>query len=411
MGRWLFCGKRRYRCSRISVLVVGLVLLVAASGASAHSLGQSYLMLSILEDSISARVEIPIKNVNQVLGSTLREDNQLVEEELAPHVPALSAYVLERVRFALDGEDVALRYTGYRLFSLSWAQYAIIEFDLEGLHGLPQNLEVEYGIIADLDRDHRSMLVIENNWRTSTFNDEANVILTFTPDDYRQQLDLSSSLSTWRGFLGMIEIGTHHIAIGLDHILFIVALLLPSVMRRNDSWWEPVPDFRMAFLHVVKVVTLFTIAHSVTLSLATLGYANLPPRLVESVIALSIILVALDIFVPIFHRKIWIVVFAFGLFHGFGFASVLADMGINSGFKTLTLLGFNLGVEVGQLAIVIVVFPLLYLLRGVNVYQRFGLPYGAAALILVAGYWFVERAFNVDLPAGAIMNQVVGAFS
>jgi hypothetical protein len=172
-----------------------------------------------------------------------------------------------------------------------------------------------------------------------------------------------------------------------------------------------VPQFKDAFLNVVKIVTLFTIAHTITLSLATLDIVHLSSRLVESVIALSIILVALDIVVPVFGKRIWWVVFLFGLFHGFGFASVLADMGIDAGFTVLTLLGFNLGVEVGQLIVVAVAFPLLYLLRSAWAYSHVGMPAGATALMLVAGYWFVERAFEIDLPAGALLNSVMRMFA
>lgn len=377
--------------------------------ASAHAPGQSYLFLSILESSVAGRIELPVDDVNRALGLDLRTDNNLDDADLAPHAAALAAYVADRVRLAPDGRAMPLRVTGHGLQTLSFAQFVTITFDLPGMTAAPAAIEVDYGIIRDLDPAHRAMLVIENNWRTGTFENEADVSLTFTSDDHRQTLDLSSS-SLWRGFAAMIELGAHHIAIGIDHILFIVALLLPSVMRRDDRRWRPVPDFAEALLNVVKIVTLFTVAHSITLSLATLGLVQVPSRLVESVIALSIVLVALDIVRPVFGRRIWSVVFLFGLFHGFGFASVLAEMGIE-GFTALTLLGFNLGVELGQLLVVLLAFPLLYLLRGARLYAHVGMPAGAAALMLVAGYWFVERAFAVDLPAGAWLNSVVGLFA
>ena len=182
-------------------------------------------------------------------------------------------------------------------------------------------------------------------------------------------------------------------------------------MRREDRVWQPVPEFRTALFNVVKVVTIFTIAHSITLSLAALDLLQVPPRLVESVIAASIGLVALNIIFPIYRHGIWWVVFAFGLFHGFGFASVLAEMGVHSNYVVLTLLGFNIGIEIGQLIIVCLVFPALYLLRTTAVYTRIGLTYGAIALVLVSAYWFIERAFLIDLPAGQLANQVIDLFT
>ena len=129
----------------------------------------------------------------------------------------------------------------------------------------------------------------------------------------------------------------------------------------------------------------------------------------ESIIAFSIAVAALNIIVPIFRDRIWLVVFAFGLFHGFGFASVLGEYGIPSNYIVHSLLGFNIGVELGQVAIVCALFPILYL-RGRELYTVVILRGGAAILILVSMYWFTERAFLVDLPAGAIVNSVIGAF-
>ena len=188
-------------------------------------------------------------------------------------------------------------------------------------------------------------------------------------------------------------------------LLFIIALILPAVVRRNENrQWEPVEGFRAALIYVIKVITLFTIAHSVTLSLAALEVVQLPSRLVESIIALSIVAAAVDIVFPIFGKRIWIVVFVFGLFHGFGFASILSDLGIPGRYMALSLLGFNLGVEIGQVAIICAVFPLLFYVRNLRFYPRVVLRAGAAMLILVAMYWFIERAFDVDLPAYALVK-------
>jgi hypothetical protein len=207
--------------------------------------------------------------------------------------------------------------------------------------------------------------------------------------------------------LGTVELGVHHIWVGIDHILFLLALLLPSVLRRRDGRWVGVDGFRPALIHVIKVVTLFTIAHSVTLSLAVLGVVQVSSRIVESIIAISIAFAALDILVPVFRGRIGVVVFVFGLFHGFGFASVLSEMGIAPKFLALSLIGFNVGVELGQAAIVTLAFPILFLLRSTVLYTRLTLRPAAAALILVSLYWFVERAFEVDVPAVALVRRFV----
>ena len=116
-------------------------------------------------------------------------------------------------------------------------------------------------------------------------------------------------------------------------------------------------------------------------------------------------------FYPIFRSRVGLIVFLFGLFHGAGFASILLEMNIHSDYLALTLLGFNLGVELGQVIILLVFFPLLYLVRVHRLYLRFGIQATASCLILVAGYWFVERAFAVDLPAGRAVKWVMALFT
>ncbi len=157
----------------------------------------------------------------------------------------------------------------------------------------------------------------------------------------------------------------------------------------------------------MKIVTAFTVAHSVTLSLASLGILHLPVRLVEVIIAGSIAVAAADILFPVFHGRIWLIVFGFGLFHGFGFAAALEEMGVLREHLGLSLFGFNLGVELGQIAIVIVMFPLLFLARRLAIYRDVVLPLTAVAMIVISMGWVVERAFDVRLPRpGTVVSTV-----
>jgi hypothetical protein len=133
--------------------------------------------------------------------------------------------------------------------------------------------------------------------------------------------------------------------------------------------------------------------------------------LVESIIALSIAIAAAEVLYPIFRGRIWIVVFVFGLFHGFGFATVLGELGIPPKYVVHSLLGFNIGVEIGQVAIVCIVFPLLYLFRNWWLYRGLVLRYGSLLLIAISLYWLIERGFGIDLPAGAMLNATIDALS
>jgi hypothetical protein len=172
-------------------------------------------------------------------------------------------------------------------------------------------------------------------------------------------------------------------------VLFLLSLLLPAVLS--------MPRFAPAFWDVLKVVTAFTAAHSITLALAALSVISLPSRLVESAIAASVVLAALNNLWPVVQRGRWLVAFAFGLVHGFGFAGVLAELGLPQESLLVALVGFNLGVEAGQLAIVALFLPLAYAARHTWVYRRMILVGGSAAIALVAALWMIERVFDLEL--------------
>jgi hypothetical protein len=145
-------------------------------------------------------------------------------------------------------------------------------------------------------------------------------------------------------------------------------------------------------LSILKVVTAFTVAHSITLGLAAFGIIRLPTRLTESVIAASIIVAALNNLFPVVTQRRGRIAFFFGLLHGFGFASVLADMGLPEGARLLSLLAFNLGIECGQLAVVVLTMPVVYAMRRATAYQRLVLPVGSAAVAVLASVWLIQRA-------------------
>jgi len=198
-------------------------------------------------------------------------------------------------------------------------------------------------------------------------------------------------------FLVFLREGIWHIWTGYDHILFLLALLLPSVLRRETGGWFGVNNFRPACLNILKIVTAFTVAHSLTLSLAALEIVKLPSRLTESAIAASVILAAANNLLPLVRERGWIVAFVFGLIHGFGFANALSDLGLTHGTLAITLFSFNLGVETGQLAIVAVFLPVAFLLRRTWFYEWSLLRLGSALIVAVAAIWLAERVGDFKL--------------
>lgn len=180
-------------------------------------------------------------------------------------------------------------------------------------------------------------------------------------------------------FWGFVWLGVEHIWLGYDHLLFLFALLL--VCR--------------SFRSIVGIVSCFTLAHSLTLALATFEVMRLPSRLVEAAIAASIVYVGVENLLRrgAEPRGRWALTFAFGLVHGFGFASVLRDLGVGRGGQgvAMPLFSFNLGVEVGQVVIAAVVLPLLWQLRKRGAFVRRGVPILSAIVALAGTYWLLQR--------------------
>jgi hypothetical protein len=169
------------------------------------------------------------------------------------------------------------------------------------------------------------------------------------------------------------------------------------VLEYRGGRWQAVTTFRQAFLDVISIVTAFTIAHSITLSLAVLGFITVPSRLIESTIAASVVVAALNNLYPLIEKRLWIVAFVFGLVHGLGFANVLTDLALPRPALAVSLVSFNLGVETGQLAIVAAFLPVAYLSRRSWLYPRLVLGAGSLSIVAIASVWLLERSLNVSI--------------
>jgi hypothetical protein len=270
-------------------------------------------------------------------------------------------------------------------------------------------LEIDYRLFREIDPTHRGLLRIE------TVGVPAPVLRSLDPAGGPVALELpgarpadasgaapdpdAADAKPSTAFLApsFFRDGTHHILIGYDHVLFLICLLLPVVLRREADRWEPVLDWRDALWPMLGMVTMFTIAHSITLALAGLKLVTLSPRVVEPGIALTIMVAAIDNIHPVLRGRRKLFSFLFGLIHGFGFAGVLSELDLPvSGFM-VALLQFNLGVEAGQLLIVMIALTLLVALRKWPGYPRLVLRSGSAFAAVIAGLWFCERVFDVQL--------------
>lgn len=404
----------RIRVTAAAVLVILAGALLAPSPAEAHSGTQSYVFLDIFDTAIAGRVEYPIKDLNSVLGLDIPIGTSETLDAITANASQIETYT--RAHFSIGPADGntqwAYEFGDIDMLDLDSNSYAVLEFEVEErFDPPPRTFMVTYDGIIEADGNRSAFLVIATDWDSGTFNNEANELVRFSAGDTTQVVDLDDA--SWiKGMTGVIELGAEHIRIGTDHILFIFALVLPSVLvflRWHDderARWHPSARFGSSLWRVLKIVTMFTVAHSITLALGGLGVVELPSRLVETIIALSIAAAALHNLYPIFTNKEWVLAFGFGLFHGFGFAGLLADLGLDRSNRIPSLLGFNIGVELGQAAIILMVFPILFILRRTSLYMPM-LYVGSIALALIAMAWATERIFEFDTQVNELVEPIL----
>jgi HupE / UreJ protein len=361
------------------------ILGFASTTAGAHSLGASYLTIEAAGNetgiaapppAISGQWEIFLDDVQTLVNLDADDDLEITVAEFEQARERIEQAVLPTLTVRRGGGACTLDVHDQLVNQRLEGFYAVLMFRGECESGGP--LTLQYGLLFDVDRSHRAVLTIRDAGR-----EHAAVL---TPDAPRW-----ADPSRWRMLASFIRQGTHHIWIGYDHVAFLVLLLLPAALRSRQGTWEGAPSWRSVTLRTLGIVTAFTIAHSITLSLAVLGIAVPPERPIEIAIAASVVLAGLANLVPrLAERAAWIA-FAFGLIHGFGFANVLRELGLTSDTLAVSLAGFNVGVELGQLAIVAVLLPLLYRVRDAAFYRRRFVPAASIATALLALGWLLER--------------------
>ena len=392
-------------------IALSFLTLFASTNALAHKPSDSYLTMSVPKDGsdVTVRWDIALRDLDYVLQLDRDNDGALTWGEVRSRGDDISKYAIANLTLSSKDKPCALTTTApMQLDKHSDGTYAVLSLSAACGAALSDALQVKYSLLFDVDPSHRGLV----QWLPPSTEGKAGEALSVIlgTESATQNLPFQPP-SKWQSFKQYVVEGAFHIWIGYDHILFLLSLLLPAVLifRRNDTQVTrkllgnnhilPAESFVAALKEVLKVVTAFTLAHSITLSLAALGVVSLPSRWVESAIAASIIVAAMQNIRGVVGsnrwNKSWILAFGFGLIHGFGFASVLADLGLPQNALVTALIGFNVGVELGQLAIVAVFLPLAFWLRATKFYQIGIFKWGSVLIALMALYWFVQRAFDL----------------
>ncbi len=386
MRNWWTHWKQWMRLAgTIRAIFLGLGLCSVLVGpVMAHKSSDSYLTMKVAGDTVTAQWDIFLPDIQFAIGLDENSDDQISWGELQKKQLELQAWANSRLNVSRGGV-CTLQTAGLQVDEHTDGNYAVLYFDGK-CPAAEGPFSIQYSLLFDIDTQHRGLLNLDL--------DGTKHSAVLGPQNASQQF--TALTSSGMQFLQYVTEGIWHIWIGFDHILFLLCLLLPAVLVQGSSKTNHAPDLKRVAMGVLGIVSAFTLAHSITLSLAALEVVMLPSRWVESAIAGSVIFVAAKNLSNYFEGR-WQTAFLFGLIHGFGFASVLTALGLPTQSLALSLVGFNVGVEVGQLVIVGTFLPMAFLLRKSKFYQVIVFRGGSWIALFVALGWFVERAFQVSV--------------
>lgn len=393
----------------------GLALLLGLfGGAEAHPMPSSVVLLDVHEKTVQAEVQLPVGDLGFALGQTL---DGAGEHLLDRHGAAIRAYLPRHIRAVTpDGQAWT---TGVSSLKMSQAQQTATgpyqEVTAELTLTPPAGASVREFTFKDDAIVHQvvthSILVsVRRDWQTGLTGEETapaevGVIRLNPVDNTINTLPVKrEGGSAWQGFASLFKLGVSHIAAGTDHLLFLLTLLLPATLLVSAGRWQGYAGGRRSLHSILKIVTAFTVGHSITLILATLLRLHLPSAPVEALIALSILVSAAHALRPLFPGRELLVAGCFGLIHGMAFSFVLAEMNLSASQLALSLLGFNLGIEAMQLLVIALTMPWLMLLARTPAYPAVRTLGGGLAFLAALG-WLGER-LGWENPLGLAANSI-----
>jgi hypothetical protein len=362
-------------------LLAALALVCGAiAPAHAHSLSVAHVDVVVAATdprAATVEVDLALRDLALTVPLDADRDEAVTWGELVAARPAIEALVHDHVVLASTGGACLLVPTGLATRRYDTGAYATLQLDARCPDA--DGWTLEETLFRDRDPQHRALATLHRDGATAT------AIAGGTLGPVALRVDGDPVV------VPFVREGLRHLLVGTDHLAFLLSLVLPALLAWNGRAWTGAEAIGPRLRDTVWLVTAFTLAHSLTLTLAALGAVTPASRVVEPAIAASVLLAALNNVRPVVANRLWLLSLGFGLVHGFGFAGALGELGLPRTHRVLALFGFNLGVELGQLAVLAVVLPVLAWVRHRPAYGRRVVPGLSVAIAAVAASWLVQR--------------------
>jgi hypothetical protein len=369
----------RFEClPKLLRLMSWLLVLTTAQQALAHSTSTSFVELTRGDAELTTAWVVNLRDLELPVGLDTNFNGAITLAEFRAARDSIKHYAAAHIALiptSADGSSCSLFWRDPTLRVFQGEYYAHVTASASCTGESSSNV-LAFSALFATDSTHRAIATVVGG------QSGEEMTWVFSPDHQRQAI--ASLQNFWPSTLTtFVAQGIIHILLGYDHLLFLLALLIPIVLEKGQA-------LRRTVLRLVQLVTAFTVGHSITLAVATLFSLSFPVRWVEAAIALSVVLAGINIAWPLFRRREWQITLCFGLLHGFGFASVLSDLLNNQGQLALVLFSFNVGVELGQLLVLFVVVPALALIARGRAVPAIRLA-ASTGSVLVGCFWLWQR--------------------
>lgn len=402
--------QRKYLFIILAILAFGVVV---PQNSHAHQQPTTIVLLDVSPDKVAMELEIPLSELELAFGHDVTENTETLIERLGPQ---LKDYLIAHIHpLTAKDQPWTVEVTNIKVEKAEQTQSGSYQEIKANLNLLPppnvstRKFTLNYDVILHQVVSHKALVSIRNDWESGNVGEklvDAGVIAvdTGTAQIFPLEINLEKG-SWWIGFKSMVSLGMHHIKEGTDHLLFLLVLLLPATLLVTGKRWGDFGGTRYSLGQLFKIVTAFTVGHSITLLVGALGWLRLPQQPVEVLIAVSILISAVHAVRPIFPGKEMYVAAGFGLVHGLAFATVLADLNLGAAPMALSILGFNVGIELMQLFVIALVIPWLILLSQTAFYKWFRIA-GALFAAVAAVAWIAERVSDTPNAISNFLQNV-----
>ncbi len=361
-----------------------IIMCLMSTKVFAHKNSDSYLNISSNNNDIKLRWDIALKDLNRFLKLDVDNNGKITWGEVKSRHNEIETFALSALQLSNNGAQCNFKQARHLINYHGGDTYAVIQANISCVQPV-EKISVVYNFLFDQNPQHRGLLAVSMNGQVSSY--------VFSPDN--KKIIIAENLGNNSSFTSFFIKGIEHLLGGVDHLLFLFVLLLPATMgvfRHKEN------SLKDALIETFKILTAFTIAHAITLTLSVLKLVSFPATPVEIIIAVSVAIAAIDNIRPVFGNYRWVIAGGFGLIHGFGFANALGPLNLSTEALFTALLAFNLGLEFAQVMVATFLIPMGFLLlHNRQNLAVVGSHIGSVLAITIAVLWTIDRSLDLQI--------------